>query len=155
MTHTKIPWLSRPGKWNHKIPWLSRFSMTCTNPVTKMRLQLILGKVHNYFVVPQRSIHNKLVFSLYSASFEKHFSMKVSTYSLRKAVLNYFLSLPGASDFALRKSLAAVVKHSLRTQKCFFTMKDRQLKRRWGLSIFKVLLKPNFRIWYFCIIIKF
>ena len=33
MTHTWIPWLSRPGKWNHKIPWLSRFSMTCMNPV--------------------------------------------------------------------------------------------------------------------------
>ena len=32
MTHTWIPWLSRPGKSNHKIPWLSRFSMTCMNP---------------------------------------------------------------------------------------------------------------------------
>ena len=23
--NTWIPWLSSPGKWNHKIPWLSRF----------------------------------------------------------------------------------------------------------------------------------
>ena len=46
MTHTKISWLSRPGKWNPKIPWLSRFSMAHTNPVNATRSKPLITYLH-------------------------------------------------------------------------------------------------------------
>ena len=105
--------------------------------LTKMRPQLILGKVHDYFFVNTKGDpFTTSSYSVYiSALFEKHFSMKVSTHDLRKAVLNYFLSLPSAGDYALRESLAAVMKHSVRTQKRFYDERPLAQKKARALDI--------------------
>ena len=42
---------------------------------------------------------------------------KLTTVDLRKAVVNYFLTLPQSGDLSLRESFATLMKHSVRTQK--------------------------------------
>ena len=49
--------------------------------------------------------------------FEKYLSLKLTTVDLRKAVVNYFLTLPQSNDLSLRESFATLMKHSVRTQK--------------------------------------
>ena len=87
--------------------------------VTKMRPLLLNGKEHDFFFVNSRgdpfthASYNNYI----SALFEKYLSLKLTTIDLRKAVVNYFLTLPQSSDLSLRESFATLMKHSVRTQK--------------------------------------
>ena len=83
------------------------------------RPKLLMGKTHDYFFVNQKgSPFTEASYSNYiSTLFDKHFSVKLTTNDLRKCVIDYFLSLPQSGDYSLRESLAAVMKHSVRTQK--------------------------------------
>ena len=86
---------------------------------TKMRPLLLCGKEHDFFFVNWRGdpfthhSYNKYI----SALFDKYFSLKLTTADLRKAVVNHFLTLPESGDYSLRESFAALMKHSMRTQK--------------------------------------
>ena len=53
------------------------------------------------------------------ALFEKHFSHRLPTADLRKAVMAHSLSLPQSSDYSLRESFATPLKHSVPTQKLY------------------------------------
>ena len=87
--------------------------------VTKMRPLLLNGKDHDFFFLNRRGdpfthgSYNNYI----SALFEKYLSLKLTTVDLRKAVVNYFLTLPQSSDLSLRESFATLMKHSVRTQK--------------------------------------
>ena len=48
------------------------------------------------------------------------FNLKLTTVDIRKAVVNYLLTLPQISDFSLRESFATLMKHLVRTQKRYY-----------------------------------
>ena len=52
-----------------------------------------------------------------SALFKKHFSHRLTTADLRKAVVAHSLSLPQSSDYSVRESFATLTKDSVPTQK--------------------------------------
>ena len=87
--------------------------------VTKLRSLLLNGKEHDFFFLNRRgdpfthASYNNYI----SALFEKYLSLKLTTVDLRKAVVNYFLTLPQSGDLSLRESFATLMKHSVRTQK--------------------------------------
>lgn len=56
----------------------------------------------------------------YTLAFDKYFSLKLTTVDLRKTVINHFLTLPESSDYSLRESFAALMKHSVWSQKQFY-----------------------------------
>ena len=62
---------------------------------TKMRPRLLSGKEHDNFFVNQRGDAFSLTsfFNYISAMFEKHFSVKLTTADMRKAVVNHFFYL--------------------------------------------------------------
>jgi len=85
----------------------------------KLRPRLLMGSTHDYFFVNHKGqpFSGSSFTGYISALFDKHFSVKLTTNDLRKCVVDYFLSLPESGDYTLRESLAAVMKHSVRTQK--------------------------------------
>lgn len=56
MTHSQIPWLFRPEKWNWKIPWLTRFSKVYTNTENKIDPCGLLQCISNNNVTSQWSL---------------------------------------------------------------------------------------------------
>lgn len=80
---------------------------------------MLNGKEHDFFFLNRRgdpfthASYNNYI----SALFEKYLSLKLTTVDLRKAVVNYFLTLPQSGDLSLRESFATLMKHSVRTQK--------------------------------------
>ena len=71
--------------------------------VTKTRPLLLNGKEHDFFFINSRgdpfthASYNNYILAL----FEKYLSVKLTTIDLRKAVVNYFLTLPQSSDLSL------------------------------------------------------
>ena len=102
-----------------------------------MRPRLLSGKEHDYFFVNQRGDPFSLTsFSNYiSAMFEKHFSVKLTTADMRKAVVNHFLTLPQSGDYSLRESFATLMKHSVRTQKRYYDERPLAQKKSRALDL--------------------
>lgn len=103
----------------------------------KFRPKLLLGNTHDFFFVNQKGLpFNETSYSNYiSAFFEKHFSLKLTTNDLRKCVVDFFISLPqSGGDYALRESLAAVMKHSVRTQKKYYDERPLAVKKSRAIS---------------------
>ena len=104
---------------------------------SKMRPRLLSGKEHDYFFVnPRGDAFSQSSYSNYiSALFEKHFSRKLTTADLRKAVVTHFLSLPQSSDYSLRESFASLMKHSVRTQKRYYDERPLAQKKSRALEM--------------------
>ena len=51
------------------------------------------------------------------------------TVDLRKAVVNHFLTLPESGDYSLRESFAALMKHSVWSQKRFYDERPLAVKK--------------------------
>ena len=104
---------------------------------SKMRPRLLSGKEHDYFFVnPRGDAFSQSSYSNYiSALFEKHFSRKLTTADLRKAVVTHFLSLPQSSDYSLRESFASLMKHSVRTQKRYYDERPLAQKKSRALQM--------------------
>ena len=104
---------------------------------SKMRPRLLIGKEHDYFFVnPRGDAFSQASYSNYiSALFEKHFSRKLTTADLRKAVVTHFLSLPQSSDYSLRESFATLMKHSVRTQKRYYDERPLAQKKSRALEM--------------------
>ena len=104
---------------------------------TKMRPLLLCGKQHDFFFVNPRG--DPFTYHSYnnyiSALFDKYFSLKLTTVDLRKAVVNHFLTLPESGDYSLRESFAAVMKHSLRSQKRFYDERPLAEKKRRAIDL--------------------
>ena len=103
-----------------------------------MRPCLLNGKGHDYlfFVNPRGDAFSQSSYSNYiSALFEKHFSRKLTTADLRKAVVTHFLSLPQSSDYSLRESFASLMKHSVRTQKRYYDERPLAQKKSRALEM--------------------
>ena len=104
---------------------------------TKMRPLLLNGKEHDFFFVNGRgdpftqNSYNGYI----SAIFEEHFSLKLTTNDLRKAVVNHFLSLPQSGDPSLRESFATLMKHSVRTQRRFYDERPLAQKKSRALDL--------------------
>ena len=67
--------------------------------------------------------------------FEKHFSVKLTTADMRKAVVNHFLTLPQSGDYSLRESFATLMKHSVRTQKRYYDERPLAQKKSRALDL--------------------
>ena len=104
---------------------------------TKMRPLLLCGKEHDFFFVNWRGdpfthhSYNKYI----SALFDKYFSLKLTTADLRKAVVNHFLTLPESGDYSLRESFAALMKHSMRTQKRSYDERPLAVKKMRAIDL--------------------
>lgn len=88
-----------------------------------MRPCLLNGKGHDYlfFCQSKRRCISQASYSNYtSAWFEKHFSHRLTTANLRKAVTAHSFSLPQSSDYSLRESFATLMKHWVPTQKRYW-----------------------------------
>ena len=89
---------------------------------SKFRPLLLCGKEHDYFFVNQRGdAFSQASYGNYvGALFERYFDRRLTTTDIRKAVVNYFLTLPQSGDYSLRESFATLMKHSVRTQKRYY-----------------------------------
>ena len=54
---------------------------------------------------------------------------------IRKAVVNYFLTLPQSSDYSLRESFATLMKHSVREQKRYYDERPLAQKKSKALDL--------------------
>lgn len=104
---------------------------------SKLRPLLLCGKEHDYFFVSQRGDpFSQASFGNYiTALFERYFNLKLTTRDIRKAVVNYFLTLPESSDYSLRESFAALMKHSVRTQKRYYDERPLAQKKSKALDL--------------------
>ena len=102
-----------------------------------LRPLLLCGKEHDYFFVNQRGDpFSQASYSNYiTALFEQYFNLKVTTGDIRKAVVNYFLTLPQSGDYSLRESFATLMKHSVRTQKRYYDERPLAQKKRKALDL--------------------
>lgn len=104
---------------------------------SKLRPLLLCGKEHDYFFVNQRGEpFSEASYGYYvTALFERYFNVKLTTGDIRKAVVNYFLSLPESSDYSLRESFATLMKHSVRTQKRYYDERPLAQKKSKALDL--------------------
>lgn len=104
---------------------------------SKLRPLLLCGKEHDYFFVSQRGDpFSQASFGNYiTALFERYFNLKLTTRDIRKAVVNYFLTLPESSDYSLRESFATLMKHSVRTQKRYYDERPLAQKKSKALDL--------------------
>ena len=70
-----------------------------------------------------------------SALFEKHFSHRLTTADLRKAVTAHSLSLLQSSDYSLREWFATPLKHSVPTQKRYWDKRPLAQKKSRAVNL--------------------
>ena len=70
-----------------------------------------------------------------SALFEKHFSHRLTTADLRKAVMAHSFSWPQSSDYSLRESFATLMKHSVPTQKRYWDKRPLAQKKSRAVNL--------------------
>jgi len=104
---------------------------------TKLRPLLLCGREHDYFFVNQRG--DPFLQASYgnyiTALFERYLYLKLTMVDVRKAVVNYFLTLPQSSDYSLRESFATFMKHSVRTQKRYYDERPLAQKKSKALDL--------------------
>ena len=90
--------------------------------IDRFRTKLLQGNSHDYFLVNHHggpfstSSFNKYVGNI----FEKYCDFRVGINDMRHSLVTYFLSLSESKDEKLSESLAAVMKHTVRTQRRFY-----------------------------------
>ena len=104
---------------------------------SKLRPLLLCGKEHDYFFVsPRGDPFSQASYGNYiTALFEQYFNLKVTTVDIRKAVVNYFLTLPQSGDYSLRESFATLMKHSVRAQKRYYDERPLAQKKSRALDL--------------------
>jgi len=55
-----------------------------------------------------------------TALFDQYFNLKLTMGDIRKAIVNYFLTLPQGSDYSLRELFATSMTNSVRSQKRYY-----------------------------------
>ena len=99
-------------------------------------LAAVWKRARLFFVNPRGDPFTYQSYNNYiSALFDKYFSLKLTTFDLRKTVVNHFLTLPESGDYSLRESFAALMKHSVRSQKRFYDERPLAEKKRRAIDL--------------------
>ena len=89
-----------------------------------------------FFVNPRGDAFSQASYSnCISALFEKHFSNRLTTADLRKAVIAHSFSLPQSSDYSLRESFATLMKNSVPTQKRYWDKRPLAQKKSRAVNL--------------------
>ena len=99
---------------------------------------MLCGKEHDYFFFfnqrgdpfSQASYGNYI-----TALFEQYFNLKLTMGDIRKAIVNYFLTLPQGSDYSLRELFATLMTNSVRSQKRYHDEWPLAQKKRKALDL--------------------
>ena len=89
----------------------------------KIRVSLLLGKDHDYFFCNRHgsAFDGSSAIAKYLGDiFEREVSIRASTTALRHSIVTYFNSLDESKDTSIRKSLALLMKHSVRYQESVY-----------------------------------
>ena len=110
------------------------------------RRSLLLGKSHDFFFVN----HNGAAFPTSSAIakyignvFQTEVSIRASTTALRHALVTYFCSIDESNDVNVRKSLASLMKHSMRYQEQVYNDQSHQEKTEAGRNLLRTKIAPS------------
>ncbi len=89
----------------------------------KVRTSLLLGKNHDYFFCNRHGdpfASSGTIAKYLGDIFEREVSIRASTTTLRHSIVTYFNSLEDSNDISIRKSLAFLMKHSVRYQESVY-----------------------------------
>ena len=89
----------------------------------KIRASLLLGKDHDFFFYNRHgnAFDSSSAIAKYLGDiFEREVSIRASTTALRHSIVTYFNSLEESKDTSIRKSLALLMKHSVRYQESVY-----------------------------------
>ena len=89
----------------------------------KIRASLLLGKGHDFFFCNRHgnAFDSSSAIANYLGNiFEREVSIRASTTALRHSIVTYFNSLEESKDTSIRKSLALLMKHSVRYQESVY-----------------------------------
>ena len=85
----------------------------------KIRLSLLCGQDHDFFFCNKRGLPfdcSASIAKYFGDIFQREVSIRASTTALRHSIVTYFSSLEESKDISIRKSLALLMKHSVRYQ---------------------------------------
>ena len=111
-----------------------------------VRPTLLQAKSHNYFFVNTSGdpFKNSSSLCVYLGNlFEREVSVRVSTTSLRHAIVTYFQSLEESKDIQIRESLATLMKHSPRYQQQVYDDTTQQQKTKKARDVLRNKLAPD------------
>lgn len=106
----------------------------------KARPSLMLGKSHDYFFLntygepfPSTSGFAKYIGDV----FDREVSIRASTTALRHALVTYFSTIDESKDIDMRKSLATLMKHSVRYQETVYNDQTHEDKTKASRSLLR------------------
>ena len=104
------------------------------------RHTLMLGNSHDYFFCNKYGhpfACSSAIAKYLQDIFEREVSIRASTTAMRHAIVTYFNSIDESKDVNLRKSLAALMKHSVRYQETVYCDQTHDEKTKAGRSLMR------------------
>lgn len=116
------------------------------NLYANARPTLMLGKSHDFFFLnaygePFRS--SSSIAKYIGDIFEREVSIRASTTALRHAIVTYFSSIDESKDSNVRKSLAVLMRHSIRYQELVYNDQTFDEKTKAGRNLLRDKIAAN------------
>ncbi|XP_028394270.1 uncharacterized protein LOC114545159 [Dendronephthya gigantea] len=113
---------------------------------TKARPSLLLGKSHDFFFLNKRGApfdSSSSIARYIGDIFMREVSIRASTNALRHAIITYFSTLDDSKDINVRKSLALLMKHSVRYQESTYNDLTHHEKTQKGREVIREKIASN------------